>query len=188
MSLIGKDVHIRVLDSEDVACFQAVRLCGLQETPDAFAISTEEFKQEPLEQLARQIAPEGNPLERFVLGAFDSQENLLGVVGFFRQRRLKLRHRAFVWGMYVLPGARRRGIGRALLQELLMRARTLGDLEQVELEVVTTNVAARDLYLAQGFRVYALTRRGLKMDGCYFDEEFMALSLLEKDEVAPARL
>ena len=31
------------------------------EAPDAFAVSAEEFKQEPLERLARQFSPQGNP-------------------------------------------------------------------------------------------------------------------------------
>jgi ribosomal-protein-alanine N-acetyltransferase len=58
----------------------------------------------------------------------------------------------------VTPGMRRRGVGRALLEDLLARAEALG-VETISLEVRVSNFAAQWLYRAYGFRVAGLRRR-----------------------------
>lgn len=118
---------------------------------------------------------EGN----FVVGAFDEGGQLVGVAGFYREKHLKLLHKGVVWGMYVAPEARGRGVGRALLSAVIERARSLAGLEQIVLDVVTVNEAARSLYRAQGFQVYALEQRAMKQAGEYYDVEHMVLPLYE---------
>ena len=58
----------------------------------------------------------------------------------------------------VVPEHRRRGVARALLEDLLPRARQLG-VERLALEVRTSNFAAQWLYGAHGFRLAGLRRR-----------------------------
>lgn len=53
--------------------------------------------------------------------------------------------------LYVDPAFRRRGIGRALVAELLEEARALR-VERVDLEVFSTNEAARRFWQHMGFR------------------------------------
>jgi ribosomal protein S18 acetylase RimI-like enzyme len=53
--------------------------------------------------------------------------------------------------LYVAPGARRRGVARALLDALLRSARASGA-RAVELEVAPGHEAARALYRSVGFR------------------------------------
>jgi len=60
------------------------------------------------------------------------------------------RHTAHVTDIYVRPEARRRGIGRALLAELIEPARG-ADLAHVSLEVLVRNSEARRLYERLGF-------------------------------------
>jgi ribosomal protein S18 acetylase RimI-like enzyme len=60
------------------------------------------------------------------------------------------RHTAHITDIYVRPEARRRGIGRALLAELVEPARDAG-LEHVSLEVLFRNADARRLYERLGF-------------------------------------
>ena len=60
------------------------------------------------------------------------------------------RHTAHVTDIYVRPEARRRGIGRALLAELIEPARGAG-LAHVSLEVLMRNSEARRLYERLGF-------------------------------------
>jgi len=36
---------------------------------------------------------------------------LIGMIGFVREQRNKLRHKGNIWGMYVVPEARGEGIG-----------------------------------------------------------------------------
>jgi ribosomal protein S18 acetylase RimI-like enzyme len=79
--------------------------------------------------------------------------------------------------MYVAPEARGQGVGKALLQEVISRASELAGLEQINLMVVTTNIAARRLYLSLGFRVYGLEYHAMKRGDVYWDEELMVLVL-----------
>jgi len=62
----------------------------------------------------------------------------------------------------VVPEARRRGVARALLEDLLERVRTLAT-EKLTLEVRVSNFAAQALYRAHGFRLAGL-RRGYYRD------------------------
>jgi ribosomal-protein-alanine acetyltransferase/tRNA threonylcarbamoyl adenosine modification protein YeaZ len=62
----------------------------------------------------------------------------------------------------VAPEARRRGLARALLEDVLERARATGS-EEVTLEVRTSNFAAQALYRTHGFRLAGL-RRGYYRD------------------------
>ena len=54
-----------------------------------------------------------------MVGAFyDSR--LIGMAGFYREKGLKSRHKGRVWGVYVTPEARGGGIGRKMMQALLV--------------------------------------------------------------------
>lgn len=64
----------------------------------------------------------------------------------------------------VLPGARREGLGRVLLEELLAKAAGLGA-TRILLEVAATNDAAIGLYASFGFEEIA-RRAGYYADGC----------------------
>ncbi len=171
-------VNILLIREHDIAAFQSLRLRGLRETPDAFGATYDEFMHEaPSTILERTLTKESFP-ERFVLGAFDSDNSLVGVVGCYRESRQKSRHKAWVWGMYVAPEMREQGTGKQLMQALLVRCATISGIEQVHLAVVTTNVAARHLYESLGFRVYGIEPHALKDGERYMDEAFMSFSLL----------
>ena len=79
--------------------------------------------------------------------------------------------------MYVPREARGRGIGKALLQAAIAHAKTLPNLEKINLSVVLTSKEARHLFIAQGFETYGLERRALKLHERYFDQELMVLYL-----------
>ena len=153
--------------------FQALRLRALQESPDAFATTSDEFRQETLASIAERLRVEGDRPERFVLGAFEEEGALIGIVGFMRETMSKMRHKAIIWGMYIAPEGRGQGIGKQLLQELLKRCATLPWLEQVHLSVVITNETARHLYTSIGFQVYGREPHAFKQGERYLDEELM---------------
>jgi ribosomal-protein-alanine N-acetyltransferase len=62
----------------------------------------------------------------------------------------------------VVPGMRRRGVAKALLEDLMARARESG-VQDITLEVRVSNFAAQWLYRAHGFRLAGL-RRGYYRD------------------------
>jgi RimJ/RimL family protein N-acetyltransferase len=167
-------MRIRTLVPSDVELFYSFRLRGLRENPEAFGSTFAEESAMPAEVRLRHFHCTD---ENFVLGAFGEDGQLIGAAGFYRATHLKLRHKGFVWGMYVSPESRGRGVGRALLSSIIERGRSLPGLEQIGLDVVTVNEAARNLYLSQGFRIYALEVEAMKQDGRYYDVEHMVLRL-----------
>ena len=167
-------MDIRILGETDAAAFRALRLRALQDHPEAFASSFEEEQSQPLEAATERLRRTSE--DNFIAGAFvDAQ--LAGMAGFRRFTGPKVRHKAHVWGMYVAPEARGRQLGRALLDEVMRRARTLPGLEDVALAVTVDNDAARRLYLAAGFVPYCVEPRFLKIGDRYWDIEWMVLSL-----------
>lgn len=65
--------------------------------------------------------------------------------------------RAVLWGMYVTPRVRRRGVGELLVRAVLDEARRRGASE-VFLEVTSSNERALELYERCGFERTGLTR------------------------------
>ena len=170
----GKDVEIRVLGAADAEAFWKLRLQGLDGDPQAFGESAEEHRALSIETVAARLG--AATVENFVMGAFVDGE-LVGTAGFFRNPTLKRKHKGKIWGMYVADSVRGRGIGRALLEALLERVRTIADLEEVQLSVSSSQAAARGLYCAMGFETYAREHRALRVGDQYFDEEYMALKI-----------
>ena len=170
-------VDIRLLQEHNIAAFQSLRLHGLQEMPDAFGATYDEFMQEATATILERTLPKESFPERFVLGVFDFDNALVGVVGCYRESHKKSCHKVWVWGMYVAPEVRGQGIGKQLMQALLTRCATISVIEQIHLAVVTTNIAARHLYESLGFRVYGVEPHALKDGERYMDEAFMCLCL-----------
>ncbi len=77
----------------------------------------------------------------------------------------------------MLPEGRGQGVGKALMQELIARAKRLAGLEQLQLAVVTTAVAACNLYRSLCFETYGTAPRSLKMGEQYWDEDLMVLHM-----------
>ncbi len=165
-------MHIRQLTESDVEIYRALRLKSLRESPHAFTNSAEEFSQRTIDSIAHQFRAG----ENFTLGAFEDKQ-LVGMVGFYREIALKLRHKGYIVSMYVLPEYRSQGIARALLTEAIERARRLPGLTQILLGVMETQTTAKRLYESLGFVVYGHEPRAIKISDEYFDEEFMVLKL-----------
>ena len=167
---------LRFLDSSDLTAYRDLRLAALQESPTAFGSSYAEEAKLPLTELADRLNPPNKP-DNGVLGAFVDDGQLVGTLGFAREYRVKRAHNALIWGMYVSPEFRRQGFGAALVDEAIAHARRLGSLRQIILSVTANNMAAGALYRSRGFERIGLERDALCIDGQYFDEEQLTLSL-----------
>lgn len=165
---------IRVLAPRDVEIYRVLRLEALTLEPAAFASSAEDFEQEGLESIAKRLQAEefGN----FTLGAFDG-EQLVGIATFFVEPRIKTEHKGHVFGMYVTPAARGKGVAKLLLQTLIERVRTYPKIKKLNLSVMRTQQAAKKLYTSLGFEVYGVERIALKLGEDYIDAEDMVLFL-----------
>lgn len=112
----------------------------------------------------------------FMLGAFDG-DALVALAGCYRERAVKQRHVAHLWGVYVTPEYRGTGLGRRIVQAAVERARRWEGLEQLWLDVTTVNVGARALYASCGFRRLGVKPRAIRVGTRYHDEELMGLDL-----------
>jgi ribosomal protein S18 acetylase RimI-like enzyme len=170
---------IRELTAADARPYWDLRLRALKESPTAFGSTPEETLNRTLEErIARfqteMIAP---PEVNYIIGAFDQEERLVGTAGFRREGRIKTRHKATVWGVYVAPEARGSGAGRGMMTALLNRARTLEGLRQVNLIVTYGNQAAKGLYTSLGFQTYGIEKDALRQGDTFLDDEYMVLFL-----------
>ena len=162
-------MQVRILTPDDASAFQALRLRGLQECPSAFASSYEEERGTPVAVIAERLATQE---DRATFGAFQEQR-LVGVVGLQREQLSKLAHKAYIWGMYVEPTVRSRGVGYRLVAQALSYAADDLRLRQVCLGVNAHNVAAITLYKRLGFVQFGLEPGFMLLNGELHDEVHM---------------
>src|SRR5439155_1600340 len=92
-----------------------------------------------------------------------------------------------IGNLATVPGERRRGVARRLLEDLVERASVMG-LRSLTLEVRVSNFAAQALYRAHGFRVPARTYLQFLVDPDSFDERFAALESADPLEFRDAKM
>ena len=166
-------MEFRRLVPADAETYRTLRLRGLAEHPDAFTSSHDEETRRPLADTLARLQPDGAEI---VWGAF-AERALVGVVGLGRERRAKGRHKAVVFGMYVVPEHAGTGVGAALLAHVIGEARRMADLEQLVLTVTDTNARARRVYERLGFRTFGIEPRAIRVGDDYFAKNHMILFL-----------
>jgi len=164
--------EIRALTAADAEEYRRVRLESLRLHPEAFGASFEETAALDRAQIVERLSTPG--LTRF--GAFDEHGSLVGHVGLQIRSGAKERHKAALFSMYVDAAYRGTGLAQQLVEAVVAGARGAGAVV-LHLSVAVGNAPAQRLYRRNGFTVYGIERRSLKVGGRFHDEELMALDL-----------
>ncbi|PEL13271.1 GNAT family N-acetyltransferase [Bacillus sp. AFS017336] len=162
-------MEIRKLTLEDLPEFIRLRKEGLILSPEAFGESISEYELKTMEQHTNNFP---KTFDNFIVGAFDEKE-LVGVAGFYQKRSEKMKHKGTVWGMYVNPNYRGKGVGKKVLSQAIQHATQIEDILQIELAVISANVSAKKLYESVGFESFGTEKRALFVNGEFYDEDHM---------------
>ena len=146
--------------------YRALRLEALKTNPEAFGSSYEEEVRYPEERWRERAAS--------VLCAVSSGVPI-GMISYVVSERAKTRHVATIYGVYVTPKHRGKGVGKLLVSSALAAFHGQGGVIKVKLDVNPEMRAAVALYKGAGFRVSGREEKELKVGGRYQD-----LLLMEK--------
>jgi RimJ/RimL family protein N-acetyltransferase len=165
-------LNIRRLHPEDSESLVALRREALESHPLAFGASIDDDRALSLEFVRAALADS----DQAVFGGFEG-EKLIGMAGVLRATRVKIHHKAHIWGMYVSRYARGKGVGRALLEAAIDQARAWPGVDQLHLGVTDAAVEARRLYETAGFRIWGREPRALQWEGRFVDEFHLVFDL-----------
>ncbi|WP_404350161.1 GNAT family N-acetyltransferase [Sutcliffiella horikoshii] len=165
-------MNIRQLTPVDAENYRTIRLEALKNKPEAFSSSYEDEVEFSVEKYRGRF----NNDNTYTFGAFEG-ENLVGTVTLLCETKKKIKHRATIVAMYVMPEQRKSGVGKALMNIAINKAKELKEIEQIYLAVTASNEPAKRLYASLGFVTYGVDRNGLKIEDTYFDEELMVLEI-----------
>ncbi|MEH1812058.1 MAG: GNAT family N-acetyltransferase [Nostoc sp.] len=164
---------VKKLTKYDAEDYRQIRLEALDKNPDSFGTTYQEEVIKTIEQFRDRIPVDNN---NFILGCFEDK-NLIGIVAFHQESRIKLWHKAYLSSMYVQQEYREKGVGKLLLNELIERPKSINEVEILLLDIVKKNVLAKALYLSLGFQIYGTEKRAYKYNNQYFELEFMCLQI-----------
>lgn len=157
-------MHIRQLTIDDWQAWKYLRLLALADIPEAFGSSYEEELLWSDEQFIQNLK------NNIIFGAF-VQSKMVGTAAFFKMNLIKTKHKGVIWGMYIQQEYREKGFASELLKVIVAHANS--QVAQLQLTVVTTNIAGIHLYQKFGFQIYGTEHRALKINDRFYDEYLM---------------
>lgn len=169
----GHELLLRTATKEDASMLldYLKTTCGetknLVKEPEEITMTLEE----EYEFIRHQNESEHNLM---LLGFLDG--TYVGNCSFMGMGPKRYRHRVSM-GIALYQNYTGMGIGRVMIQELCDNAKRIG-MEQMELEVVSTNIRAIALYTKMGFKIYGTFPNNMKYkDGTYTDAYWMLKQL-----------
>jgi ribosomal protein S18 acetylase RimI-like enzyme len=169
-----KATAVRLLQVGDLDAYKALRIEVMSSHESAFTSdAAAEVLREPSSYASR-LASETT--RTFTLGAF-AESRLVGAATCEHDARVKVQHIGHIIGMMVSAKCQGQGVGGALLDALIERARADQRLRQLTLTVTAGNAAAERLYQGRGFVRCGTHPRAICVDRTDFDKHLMFLAL-----------
>jgi ribosomal protein S18 acetylase RimI-like enzyme len=165
---------IRTITPNDASEFWALRFEMLELEPFAYSADLEDHADSSTNDQVRKLG--GLTGGDCAVGAWWDGE-LVGSAILRREPGRKFTHKANVFSVYVKPHARGQGIARAMMLEVIARAKLLPQITQLNIGVMSTQAAARALYESLGFEAWGCEPRALCIEGVFADETYMVLNL-----------
>ncbi len=155
--------------------YKDLRLYGLAESPLSVVKNETEMKAIKDDLWINYLKSALQEKKMYLLFA-QVNGKIIGVSGALVDDFEKMKHRALIISIYVLPEFRKQGVAKELLQALMDRLAQNG-IAQVRLFVETQNDDAIGLYKSLGFKTVALCEKYINLDGVYYDQYMMSKEL-----------
>jgi ribosomal protein S18 acetylase RimI-like enzyme len=167
------EFEIRRLSAADAEAFSALRREVTRENPVPMGLALDEELARPIEGFRAQLSA---PAPNAAFGAFVGVELVGSSALAWPSKFDSSRHKSTLWGTFVSPRFRKRGIGRALVEEVVGHARA-ENVRRINLTVYVPNPPAVSLYESLGFEECGVEPEAVFLGGTYFDGRQMSLRL-----------
>ena len=168
--------QLRLLTPDDAEKYAAIRREMLGDTPTAFTGSPENDRGCNAELVRASLAQGHEPPQYAIVGVIEAGR-LIASAGLIRKEQPKRHHIATIWGVFVSPAARGRGLGRAVVTTAIETARGWPGVACVLLTVSERNTRARAMYESLGFAAWGVEPDAMRIGGVSLAEVYMRLPL-----------
>lgn len=152
--------------------YVALRREMLLDSPWSFGAHATQDKASDIEQIRNSLS-----LKHYAICAILETNRAIAAASVRREEAVKRRHIAAVWGVYVAPEYRGKGMGKTVVSHAIATARSWPDLETLQLSVSESAPNAQKLYEALGFKVWGNEPNALHIGGISYAEFHMHLPL-----------
>jgi GNAT superfamily N-acetyltransferase len=178
-SIDGRDddtrshIEIRQLRVTDAPAFSMLRRELTANNPIPMGLTMEEELSRSLESFEEQLS---YPAPNAAFGAFCDGELVGSAAVAWQSRFASSRHKVILWGTFVSPRYRRRGVGRRVVVRAMEHARAHA-VRRINLTMYAPNDAAELLYRSIGFVRYGVEPEAVCLDGVFYDGVQMSVLL-----------
>ncbi len=158
------EIKIKKLNKNRWKDYRDLRLEALKKEPTAFGSSYDEEKNLSGEEWKKRI--------KNVLFAL-SKDKLIGMIVYIRENKIKTKHTANIFGVYVAREYRGYWVGKKLIDSVLVRTRKSKGVLKIKLTVNPKQKAALKLYQNCGFKIVGKMKKELYIGGKFYDELMM---------------
>lgn len=166
-------MYTQEIKTKDSEAYYKLRILSEQEYPQFVGFNAERelvAGSEGIKEILLNYPSEGT----YVLGVFD-EASLVGVLVASRRLSKKYRHKAFLWGMYVLPDYRGEGAAKLLMDTIIEWAKDHPEIMALTLQVTLSNTRGQAFYKKYGFSVFGTEQNSLFAADEYHGVHYMEL-------------